>query len=162
MPAFFMMRHPCTITLTWTGNRGPGTSAYTAYDRDHQIHARGQSPIEGSADPAFRGDPTRWSPEELFLASIAACHKLWYLHLAAEAGICVTTYEDTAKATLILDADGNGEMAEIVLTPHITISAGDPEQARALHEQANERCFIARSIRASIRHNPQIFEINPT
>ena len=45
--------------------------------------------IAGSADPAFRGDRTRYNPEDLLVASLAACHMLWYLHLAADAGVVV-------------------------------------------------------------------------
>ncbi len=28
-------------------------------------------PIDGSADPAFRGDAARWNPDELLLASLS-------------------------------------------------------------------------------------------
>ena len=29
----------------------------------------------------------RYNPEDLLVASLSACHMLWYLHLCAEAGI---------------------------------------------------------------------------
>ena len=60
----------------------------------------GKPVIHGSADPAFRGDRSRWDPEELLLASLSACHKLWYLHLAAEAGIIVTAYADRPEGVI--------------------------------------------------------------
>jgi organic hydroperoxide reductase OsmC/OhrA len=71
--------------VTWSGNLGSGTSGYRDYSRNYEIGAEGKPVIPGSADPAFRGDRTRWNPEELVVASLSACHKLWYLHLAAEA-----------------------------------------------------------------------------
>ena len=53
----------------WTGNLGVGTAHYTAYSRDHIHRAPGKADIPGSADPAYRGDPARWNPEELLLAA---------------------------------------------------------------------------------------------
>lgn len=93
--------HHYAVTVRWTGNTGSGTSGYRQYARDHLIQAQGKPDIPGSADPAFRGDPRRWNPEELLLASASACHKLWYLHLCAEAGIVVLDYEDHAEGTMI-------------------------------------------------------------
>ena len=73
----------------WTGNLGVGTAHYTAYSRDHIHRAPGKADIPGSADPAYRGDPARWNPEELLLAAASACHKLWYLHHCADHRPCL-------------------------------------------------------------------------
>ena len=61
--------------------------------------AEGKPPLPGSSDPAFRGDPARWNPEELLVASLSTCHMLWYLHLCADAGVVVTDYVDRATAS---------------------------------------------------------------
>ena len=92
--------HVYRVTVEWTGNRGRGTQTYSGYDREHRISAGGKPPIAGSSDPAFHGDATRWNPEDLLLASIAACHKLWYLHLCSAARISVISYRDEAEATM--------------------------------------------------------------
>jgi organic hydroperoxide reductase OsmC/OhrA len=55
--------HTYDISVTWTGNRGTGTSGYRAYDRDHEVNASGPPAIAASSDPAFRGDPGPWNPE---------------------------------------------------------------------------------------------------
>ena len=89
-------QHHYRVTVTWTGNRGEGTRTYSAYGRDHVIEAAGKPAISGSSDPAFRGDSARWNPEELLLASLSACHKLWYLHLCAVSGLNVLSYQDAA------------------------------------------------------------------
>ena len=70
--------HRYTVSLTWTGNLGSGTSGYRDYARDYEIGAEGKPVIHGSADATFRGDRSRWNPDELLLASLSACHKLWY------------------------------------------------------------------------------------
>ena len=76
-------QHSYRVQLTWTGNTGAGTSSHAAYGRAHEITVFGKDTIAGSSDPSFRGDATRWNPEELLLASLSACHQLWYLALCA-------------------------------------------------------------------------------
>ncbi len=68
--------HHYAVQVKWTGNLGQGTNSYHAYSRDHEISAAGKVAIAGSSDPAFRGDPARYNPEELLVSSLAACHML--------------------------------------------------------------------------------------
>jgi len=147
------------ITLRWTGDRGAGTASYTGYARDHEIGAAGKPAIPGSSDPRFRGDATRWNPEELLLGAISACHQLWYLHLCAEAGVVVTAYRDEAEAVLTLDGEGNGQVTEATLRPVVTIAAGDAATAEALHAAAQARCFIARSLAFPVRHEAVVTRV---
>lgn len=141
------------VRLRWTGDCGFGTVDYRSYGRDHEIAADSKPTIAGSSDPRFRGDATRWNPEELLLGAISACHQLWYLHLCADAGIVVTDYHDEPDAVLTLDKDGNGQVSEATLRPHVTIAAGDDAAlAEGLHAEAQRRCFIARSVAFPVRH----------
>ncbi|HEU0078513.1 MAG TPA: OsmC family protein, partial [Longimicrobiaceae bacterium] len=134
--------HSYEVRVTWTGDLGEGTSGYRSYARTHEIGAAGKPPIPGSSDPSFRGDPARYNPEELLVASLSACHMLWYLHLAAEAGVVVTGYRDDAGGTMLESADGGGRFTEVVLRPAVTVRAGtDPGAADALHGRAHELCF---------------------
>jgi organic hydroperoxide reductase OsmC/OhrA len=149
--------HRYRISVSWSGNLGTGTSAYRAYSRDHEIGAEGKPIIPGSSDPAFRGDASRWNPEELLVASLSACHKLWYLHLAAEEGIIVTAYIDRAEGVMEERPDGSGRFARVVLRPAVTVTAGsDPERAKALHHAAHEKCFIANSVSFPVACEPEI------
>ena len=105
---------------------------------------RGQAGHSRLRHPAFRGDRSRWNPEELLLASLSACHKLWYLHLAAEAGIIVTAYADRAEAVLEVGRDGAGRFKSVVLRSTVTVAAGSdanspPTRSReVLHRQFSE------------------------
>src|ERR1700675_408788 len=132
--------HHYQITVTWTGNTGTGTSHYRAYGRDHQISAGTKcAPVLGSSDPAFRGDPSRYNPEELLVGSLSACHMLWFLHLCADAGIVVTDYHDDAEGIMVTHEDGTGEFTKVVLKPRAVIT--DPSrvaEATALHTRAHE------------------------
>lgn len=148
--------HQYRITVQWTGNRGSGTSSYRDYDRSHTIRAGIKPDILGSSDPAFRGDPARWNPEELLVASVSACHKLWYLHLCADAGIAVLAYVDEAEGTMI-EGPERGRFTQIVLRPRVTIRAGDDrERAERLHHAAHEKCYVANSVNFPIRCEPAI------
>jgi len=149
--------HHYKLRVTWTGNQGTGTSSYSAYSRSHEISAPGKPSIDGSSDPNFRGDPARWSPEDLLVASLSACHKLWYLGLCAKAGIVVVSYEDDAEGSMAEDGNGSGQFTEVVLKPRVVVAAGsDLEKAEALHHTAHEKCFIARSVNFSVRCEAEI------
>lgn len=138
--------------MQWTGNRGQGTSNYRAYERSHEIKIEGKPSILGSSDPAFRGDKTRYNPEELFIASLSTCHMLWYLHLCAEERIVVVNYLDKATGTMIETEDGVGQFIEVLLKPVVTISeSSDPALAAQLHEKAHHLCFIANSVNFPVR-----------
>ncbi len=152
-----MSEHRYTVRVTWTGNRGAGTTDYRAYDRAHVIETAGKPPIPGSADPAFRGDPDRWNPEELFVASLSACHKLWYLHLCATAGVVVVAYADKATGVMTENSDGSGQFTQVVLRPQVTVAQGsDVALAERLHTDAHRMCFIARSVNMPVRIEPVI------
>jgi organic hydroperoxide reductase OsmC/OhrA len=150
--------HSYAVDIEWVGNLGNGTSEYAGYKRDHVIKAKGKVDIMGSADPAFRGDKTRWNPEETLLSSIATCHKLWYLNLCFDAGIVVTAYTDHATGEMEMNADGSGQFSVVILAPTVTISSGDPELAKALHHKVGALCFIARSVNFPIKHEVTIIE----
>lgn len=138
--------HNYQVRTVWTGNKGQGTSGYQAYERSHEIQVEGKPKILASSDPKFRGDANRYNPEELFLASIATCHMLWYLHLCADNQITVLAYTDNARGTMEENLDGSGQFVEVILAPVVTIGRGDSVLAESLHDQANSLCFIARSL----------------
>ena len=145
--------HQYTTRLVWTGNTGQGTAGYTGYGRDYTVAVDGKPDLYGSSDPAFRGDPSRHNPEDLFVASLSACHMLFFLSLAARQGIRVLAYEDDAQGTMVTDGDGGGKFDEVVLRPRVTIAEGsDAELVAQLHVMAHERCFIANSCNFTIRH----------
>ncbi|WP_033575702.1 OsmC family protein [Dickeya chrysanthemi] len=149
--------HRYQVTVNWTGNEGTGTASYRGYSRNHEINAQGKPTVAGSSDPSFRGDPTRWNPEELLVASLSACHKLWYLGLCAGAGVTVVAYDDRAEGEMVEEAGGAGQFLSVTLRPRVVISAeSDPQTALALHHQAHEMCFIARSVNFTVTHQPEI------
>jgi len=147
--------HHYPVRITWTGDRGDGTSGYRAYSRDHVIEAAGKPPVEGSSDPAFRGDPARWTPEDMFVAALSSCHMLWYLHLCADAGIVVHGYVDDASGEMVENAEDGGRFVRVELRPRVMLApAADSARALALHEAAHRRCFIANSVCCEVTVRP--------
>jgi organic hydroperoxide reductase OsmC/OhrA len=147
--------HHYPIRMTWTGNTGTGTRDYRGYERAHEYSVPGKPIIPGSSDPAFRGDKSRYNPEEFLVMALSSCHMLWFLHLAADSGIVVTGYDDQASGTMIETADTGGHFVEVVLHPKVTF-AQDVDRARvaALHERAHHLCFIANSVNFPVRCEP--------
>ncbi len=152
-----MKKHNYATNLRWTGNQGQGTQSYRVYSRDHEINIQeGLHPIMGSSDPSFRGNPARYNPEELLLASLSACHMLWFLHLCSINNIIVVEYRDAATATMLEDETGGGRFTEAVLKPSVTVSEVSMiEKANALHTDAAEKCFIAKSVNFPVRHQAE-------
>ena len=148
--------HRYEPTVRWTGDRGSGTSGYRAYARDHEVLGAGKPPIPGSSDPAFRGDPERWNPEELLVAALAQCHMLWFLHLAATARrgrdrLPGHTDRDHDRAPGRLRRVHRGAAA----TGGAVRAAEMVERVEPLHEQAHRMCFLARSVSFPVRHEPR-------
>lgn len=149
--------HHYKTSVEWTGNAGVGTNGYRSYNRSHTILVGDKKPIEGSSDPSFLGDNKKYSPEDLFVASIASCHMLWYLHLCSDAGIIITSYIDHATGAMIETNNGGGRFTEITLHPQITVAEQSMvANAKSLHTKANELCFIANSCNFPIYHQPVI------
>lgn len=149
--------HQYSVTVKWTGNIAEGTASYRAYDRAHEIFAAGKPIIPGSSDPAFRGDPTRYNPEELLVASLSTCHMLWYLHLCADANLVVTGYLDNPIGIMTETREGGGRFTQVTLKPVVTVKAGsDLSLAEQLHEKAHHLCFIANSVNFPVHCEPQL------
>lgn len=153
-----MKEHGYNVRIKWTGNGELGNTDYTSYSRNHEITAPDKTTlISASSDPYFRGDKTKFNPEELLVSSISSCHMLWYLHLCSSAGVIVVGYEDEATGTMVQNAEGSGQFAEVILHPTVTVTKESMiEKAKELHHKAHEMCFIARSCNFTIRQNASI------
>jgi organic hydroperoxide reductase OsmC/OhrA len=156
------MAHPhhYVATLTWSGAALGPARDYHGYSREYSVEIPGKPPMRGSADAAFRGDPTLYNPEDLLLVALSACHMLSYLALGARLGVAVLSYRDRATGTMGIQRQPGQKIArlrfiEVVLHPEVTIGAdGDANHALALHEQAHAECFIANSVNFPVRHEP--------
>jgi organic hydroperoxide reductase OsmC/OhrA len=147
-----------TATVNW---RCDGDFAARRYSRGHTLSFDGALSVPGTAGPA-NVNPRyavegALDPEQAFTASIAACHMLWFLDVAARAGFLVESYVDQAEGTLAVGAAGKQVMTRVVLRPKIVFSAArlpTPQELEALHHKAHEECFIANSVKTEIVIEP--------
>ncbi|MBD8077720.1 OsmC family protein [Cellulosimicrobium arenosum] len=150
-------QHGYSATVRWTGAGHTGTRSYTAYARDHDVLLDGRPPLAGSADPAFRGDPRRYSPEELFVASLSQCHMLWFLHLAAASGVVVREYVDDVTGSMRVESGGEGQFTDVTMHPRVVVddaAGADDAALAALHRRAHDHCFLARSVNFRVLVEP--------
>lgn len=149
--------HRYALKIEWTGNLGTGTSDYRAYTRNHIISAQNKPDIPGSSDPSFRGDKTRYNPEEMLVAALSTCHMLSYLHLCAVNKVIVLEYNDNATGTMVENPDGSGQLTETTLNPVVKVKDSSMNaKAQELHDQAEKLCFIARSVNFPVHHKPTV------
>ncbi|QYX56131.1 OsmC family protein [Roseovarius sp. SCSIO 43702] len=142
-----MADHDYTARIVWTGNRGQGTAHYRAYARTWNVETPGKPVIRCSNDPLLGGDPTLHNPEDLLISALSACHMLWFLHLASDAGLVVESYADTPLAVGEVQPGGAGRFLRATLRPEIVLRAGaDTARAEAIHHEIHDVCFIARSV----------------
>lgn len=152
-----MKEHHYHSKVVWTGNTGAGTADYRSYERSHHIIIENKALIEGSSDPAFRGDKSRHNPEDLLLSSLSSCHMLWYLHFCSVNNVIVEAYTDCAEGIMVEEEDGRGRFTSVTLRPDVLVkSASMADLALALHQKAGEYCFIANSVNFPVGHLPRI------
>jgi organic hydroperoxide reductase OsmC/OhrA len=131
------------------------------YSRRHRVSFDGGFEMPASSSPHSVplpwSDPSAVDPEEAFVASIASCHMLWFLSLAARAGFRVDRYEDAATGVLAANEQGRLAITVVTLRPKMSFSGEhipDGAQIRDLHHQAHDACFIANSVRTEVRVEP--------
>jgi organic hydroperoxide reductase OsmC/OhrA len=141
--------------IAW--QRGDREFTYDTYSRDHTWRFDGGVEIVGSAAPGFLGNPEHVDPEEAFVASVASCHMLTFLAIAARKRFVVDRYEDEAVGHMEKNDRGKLAITRVLLRPAIRFGGAKtptPDEITQLHHQAHENCFIANSVRTEIEVAP--------
>lgn len=142
-------------TTEWTLEPGADFAGGN-YSRVHTLDFGHGLTVPGTPSPVVV--PAPWSregavdPEAAFVASLSACHMLWFLDLARQAGFVVASYRDPAEGTLGRVGPGKRGMTKVILKPAIAFAGKQPTatELAALHHQAHERCFIANSVTTEV------------
>jgi organic hydroperoxide reductase OsmC/OhrA len=148
-----------TAEILWC--RGDQNFLDNRYSRRHSVRFDGGAELAGSSSPhvvaAPMSDVSAVDPEEMFVASLSSCHMLWFLSIAAAADYCVDRYSDRAEGLMGRNAEGKMAMRAVTLKPDVHF-AGERRPSRAevlrMHDEAHERCFIAQSVRCTVRCEP--------
>ncbi|MBK1685762.1 OsmC family protein [Rhodoferax fermentans] len=133
------------------------------YSRKHLLRFDGGVEVAGSSSPHVvplpMSDAAAIDPEEAFVASLASCHMLWFLSIAAKQRFCVDRYQDSAVGVMAKNDQGKLAMTVVTLRPAVSFS-GEKQPTRAqieaLHHEAHEACYIANSVKTEVRCEPVV------
>jgi organic hydroperoxide reductase OsmC/OhrA len=105
------------------------------YSRRHELHFDGGAVVAASSAvssvPLPWSDPSAIDPEEMLIASIASCHMLWFLSLAAKAGHVVDRYSDAAEGVMTKNAAGKLWVSQVTLRPQVKFAEGKGPNIRS-------------------------------
>jgi len=152
--------HVFEATVRWPADPAQKLPPDPAFSRNAILGSSGHADVPGSSPTVFGGEASRYNPEELVAMSLAHCHMLTYLSLAAKKRVAVLAYEDRASVVLGKDAAlGKVKILSAQLRPRVTVAKGtNVEEARAMHARAHEYCFIANSVNFPVENAPEIVE----
>lgn len=136
--------HQYHLELNWTGNLQEDN---IKNDRRYEVNIQGKPTIHGSADKPFHGDPEKYNPEDLLMASLSACHMMSFFYVCRKREIQILSYKDEAEGVLSLNPDGSGQFDKATLKQQVTV-AGWPDDLSVdeVNKQASKLCFIKNSI----------------
>ena len=136
-------------TETFTDNK---------YSRGHTWVFDGGVELPASASPQVVPLPmsieSAVDPEEAFVAAISSCHMLFFLSIAASSNYMIETYDDQAEGIMSKNEQGQMVMGDIILKPKIVFSGTNiptTEQIAELHNSAHHKCYLANSIKSTIK-----------
>lgn len=145
------LKHLFKAILTWQSHKNQVKRSI----KNHTISFEGKPDLEISAAKTFKGDPNLHNPEDLLLSSLMSCHMMSFLYVCSLHQINVLSYTDNANGTLETDENGSGRFIKVHLYPVVTIdNPAKIDLANALHQKANELCFIANSCNFKVLHTP--------
>lgn len=150
---------PHEANISW--QRGDAVFSDNKYSRRHSWSFDGGAQVAASSSPHVVNvpfsDPSAVDPEEAFVAALSACHMLWFLGLAAQAGLVVDSYRDHATSGMSWLPDGRQVLGPVVLRPAVVLAAGQGDQTAQLdqlHHAAHEQCFLANALRYPLQVEP--------
>jgi len=143
-------------SIRW--NRNGAVFTDERYSRGHTWSFDGGIEVHASASPHVVPLPLSVAeavdPEEAFVAALASCHMLWFLSIAAKRGFAVDRYGDEASGLLAKNSEGQLALTRVVLRPEVAFAPGkrpSAEEHAAMHHEAHELCFLARSVKCDLR-----------
>jgi len=142
-------------TVVWQRGSQPFTD--NAYSRAHEWRFDGGATVPASASPDVVPLPMSVAenvdPEEAFVASLASCHMLFFLSIAAKRGYVIDSYTDAALGYTGKNEDGKVAVTKVVLEPKVSFvgeNVPTAEQIQGMHEKSHDLCFIANSVRTEV------------
>ena len=139
------------------------TEVEWAGERRGQLRSPNLPALEVAAPPEFQGHEGSWTPEHLFVASVASCYMTTFLAIASNSKLEVVSFCIGAKGKLKKVEGGGFQITEVVLKPSVVVgSARELDRAARIVEKAEKHCFVSNSIKTVVKLEPEIYtEGNP-
>lgn len=149
-----------TAHVHW--ERDAGDFLQHQYSRAHEWSFDGGLTVPASASPDIVPLPLSCAenvdPEEAFVASLASCHMLFFLDIAAQKGYVVDSYDDRPVGKMRKNSQGRFYIGKVTLHPEVRFSGEtlpQREQSDEIHALAHEECFIANSVLSELTIEPR-------
>jgi len=117
---------------------------------DVMIGGRSLPPLASASPAEFGGPGTRWSPETLLVAAVAACFVMTFRAMAMTAKLSWTSLDCDVVGTLDR-VDHEIRFTEFHLRVRLQIPEDTNEgQAQRLIEKVERNCLVANSLKARV------------
>lgn len=115
-----------------------------------------QSTIVFSAPPEFHGLPGQWTPEHLFVASVASCFISTFSGMAEYSKLEFRSLSLEVEGVIEKD-EGGWRFTRVVVRPRLKLAhAPDAERANRLLQKAEKACLVARSLACPVALEPVV------
>jgi len=111
--------------------------------------------LDVSAPPEFAGEAGVWTPEHMLVAAAASCLMTTFLAIAEFSKLHVYSYRSKAFGKLEKIPEEGYRFTEVNLAPIIDVAPEDVEKALRLMGKAEKSCFVTKSLRATVRVEPE-------
>jgi organic hydroperoxide reductase OsmC/OhrA len=142
------------VDVRWTGGRRTIASV------------PGKDELEVATPPEFKGGVEGvWSPEDLFVGSIASCYAVTLVAAAERREIPLRRLEVGGAGCVTQRDDGRFGFAEVVLHVEVLTDPGYEEAAAEAVVMAELGCLVACSVDLPVRvesvvHSPALLEVS--
>lgn len=137
--------HEFNVEVTWAGAK------------DGDIVLDGKPPLTISSPPQWGGRKEQYSPQELFVSSVASCFITTLATMMEKMEQPLTSHNVNGRAVLKRHPEGGWHFTDIYITMDITIpkEASVSKVKRAI-QLTEKYCHVSRSLTSKLHIKPQI------
>ncbi len=131
-------------------------NANAVKDGIYKVSAENLNDIETAPPSNFGGPGDIWSPEDLFVATIANCFLMTFRAVSTLSKLDWISLEVNSDG--ILDrVDSKLQFTEVILNATLKIQeGGNEERAIRIMHKAEQNCLVTNSIKTKVKLNPTV------
>ncbi|MBN1869518.1 MAG: OsmC family protein [Candidatus Omnitrophica bacterium] len=119
-------------------------------ERKGLLSSSGKPDLEVATPPEFRGHPGRWTPEDLFVASINICIMTTFLFFAEKRQLPLLSYKSEGQGKLE-KIDNKFMFSEIQINLQLKVEKGySVDTVKEILALSEKNCLISNSIKAEV------------